>query len=98
MRVTDFDYIQTIFRFLHKKLGVQEGHESFKCPSLEDQHHDVVFFMSSSKTAAIHLGQNYERNLETYKFTNFEQIENLLSITQNLVVGQSFRIFKCEDD
>ena len=45
VRVTDFDYIQTIFRFLHKKLGVQ-GHESFKCPSLDDQHHDVFFFFS----------------------------------------------------
>ena len=49
-------------------------------------------------TTAIHLGQNYERNLETYKFTNFEQIENLFSITQNLVVGRSFRNIKCEDD
>ena len=34
MRVTDFDYIQTIFRILHTKLGDR----------LEDQHHDVFFF------------------------------------------------------
>ena len=43
-------------------------------------------FMSSSMRAAIHLEQNYERNLETYKSTDFEQIENLFTINQNLVV------------
>ena len=29
MRITDSDYIEKIFRFLQKKFGVQEGHESF---------------------------------------------------------------------
>ena len=49
-------------------------------------------FMSSSRRAVIHLGQNYEKNLETYKFTNFEQIENLFSVTQNLVADSLLEI------
>lgn len=40
--------------------------------------------MSSSMRAAINLGLNYERNLENYKFTNFEHVENLFSVAQVL--------------
>ena len=41
---------------------------------------------------AIHLGQNHKKNLETYKFTNFEHIENLFSVAQNLVVDNPSEI------
>ena len=44
---------------------------------------------SSMMRAAIHLRLNYEKNLETYKSMNFEQIENFITITQNLIMENS---------
>ena len=41
--------------------------------------------MSSSTKAAIHLGQNNTENLEVYKNTEIEEIQNLSGITQRLV-------------
>ena len=35
--------------------------------------------------AAIHLGQNYVANLEVYRNTNFEELQNLFGITQRLI-------------
>ena len=86
MRITDSDFFSKIFRFLQKKLGIQEGRES---PSVQASKTIIMMwglFMSSSMRAAIYLELNYERNLETYKSMNLEQIENLLTITHNLVV------------
>ena len=45
--------------------------------------------MSSSMKAAIHLGLNYAENLETYKNTNFEQIQNLFNVTETLILETS---------
>ena len=45
--------------------------------------------MSSSMKAAIHLGPNYTENLEVYKNSNFEEIQNLFNITQKLVLEHS---------
>ena len=41
-------------------------------------------FMTSSMTAAIHLGPKFKSNSDIYKSTKFEDIESVLSITQNL--------------
>ena len=76
-RITDSDYISKIFRFFKKKLGIQERHESL----------GIVHVLTDEGSNP--LGQNYERNLETYKSTNFEQVENLFSMTQNVVVDNS---------
>ena len=42
---------------------------------------------SSLMIAAIHLGPNYSENLEAYKNTNFEEIESLFGITQQIEIG-----------
>ena len=36
--------------------------------------------------AAIHVGQNYLANLEVYKNTNFEELQNLVHITEKLIL------------
>ena len=64
-----------------------------ECPSLEEQHNDMGLFMCSLMRAAIHLGRNYDKNLDAYKFTTFEQIENLFTIT-HLVMENSLQILK----
>ena len=92
MGITDSDYIENIFRFLQKKCGVQEGHESFSVRASKTNILMWGLFMSSSMRAAIHLEQNYKKNLETYKFTNFEHIESLFSVAQNLVVDNPSEI------
>ena len=43
-------------------------------------------FMSWSMKAAIQLRPNYTENLEVYKKTNFEEIQNLFNITQKLAL------------
>ena len=48
--------------------------------------------MSSSMRAAIHLGLNFLKILEVYMNTNFEEIESLFSITQELILGHSEEI------
>ena len=45
--------------------------------------------MSSSMKAAIHLGPHYTKNSEVYKNTKFEEIQNLFSITQKLILDQN---------
>ena len=42
--------------------------------------------MSASMKAAIHMGPNYSEILEKDKNTNFEELQNLLDITQKLVL------------
>ena len=54
--------------------------------------------MSSSMTAAIHLGPSYLTNSEIYKNTNFEEIESLFKITQKLILEHSEDISECEND
>ena len=38
--------------------------------------------MSITMKAAVHLGPNYKENLEVYRNTNFEELQNLFDITQ----------------
>ena len=92
MMIADSNFLDKIFRFLQKKLGGQEGHESLGISASKTNIMMWGLFMSSSMRAVIHHGQNYKKNLETCKFTNFDQIENFFSVTQNLVADNPFGI------
>ena len=46
-------------------------------------------FMTSSMEAAIHLGQDFLENSESYKNTKFENIENMFNITQKFTKEHS---------
>ena len=59
----------------------------------EDQHIDmVIIFMSSSTKATIHLGQNFIENMTVFKNIDVEEIQDLFSITQRLVLDHSEEI------
>ena len=46
-------------------------------------------FVSSTMKAAIHLGLNYEKNIEILKCRNFENVGNLFTLTEILVTENS---------
>ena len=92
MSITDSEYIRRSSDFLQQELGIQEGHESFSFRVSKTNIMMWGLFMSSSMRAKIHFGQNYERNLETHRSMIFEQIENLFSVTPNVVVDLSTEI------
>ena len=48
--------------------------------------------MSTTKKASVHLGPNYNENLEVCRNTNFEELKTLFDITQQLILGQNFEI------
>ena len=78
--------------FLHKKLGTAEAYPTFSMAALKT---DVLIwgmFMASSMRVAIHLGPNYLVNLKVHKTTNFDEIQSLFNITQNLILEHSKEI------
>ena len=86
VRISNHQYSTKDFQHLQKKLGITTGHSTF---AIEARRTNVVrwrLFMFSSIKAAIHLGPNYPENLEVFKNTNFEENQNLLNITQKLVL------------
>ena len=52
--------------------------------------------MSSSLKAAIHLGQNYTENMAVFNNTDMEEIQNLCSINQRLVLGNTEEILNVQ--
>ena len=48
--------------------------------------------MSTTVKAAVHLGPNYTENLEVYRNTNFEKLQNLFDITQRLILDHQVEI------
>ena len=59
---------------------------------LEGQCTELVIIMSTMMKASIHLGPNYNENLEVYKSTNFEEPKNLFDITQRLLLEHEAEI------
>ena len=55
-------------------------------------------FMSTTKKASVHLGPNYNENLEVYRNTNFEELKTLFDITQEVDLGPEFRDSECFHD
>ena len=53
--------------------------------------------MSGSMKAATHMGPDYIDNLEIYKNTNFEELQNLFDITEFGII-QARGDFDCEND
>ena len=48
--------------------------------------------MSTTTKASVHLGPNYNENLEGYRNTNFEDLKNLFDITQRLILEHAAEI------
>ena len=54
-------------------------------------------FVASSMKAATHLGPDFLKNLEIYKNTRFENIENVINFTQRLIKEHSEEILNMKD-
>ena len=92
MKITDIYYVTKIFRLLIKKLGVPEGQESFATGAYKNNIMMWGLFVSSTMKAAIHLGLNYEKNIEILECRNFENVGNLFTLTEILVTENSTEI------
>ena len=54
--------------------------------------------MLTTVKAAVHLGPNYTEELEVYRNTNFEELQNLFYITQKLIVDHQAEILDVSPD
>ena len=91
----NMQYMTEIFHFL-QKLGITEAYSTSSMAALKINILIWTMFMSSSMKAAIHPGPNYLANLEVYKNTNFEEIQSLFSITQQLILEHSEEILNVD--
>ena len=48
--------------------------------------------MSTTVKASVQLGPNYNENVEVFKNTNFEELNNLFDITQRLILEHEAEI------
>ena len=99
MNITNNQYLTKICQFLHWVLGIKTVYATF---GMEATKSNILMqrpFMSSSMKAAIELGLNYTENLEAYKKTNFEQVQNLFNQRhEDIDIGTFRRDSECEDD
>ena len=70
MKITYYQYLSKVFQFLQRKFGIKTGYATFGIEATKTNILIWVFFISSSLTAAIHLGLNHEENLETIDSTS----------------------------
>ena len=85
MQISDHRYFEKVFKKPLKKLKLAEEVPVICIEALKTT---VLIWRSCMLTlmkAAIHLGPNCIENLEVYRNTNFEKIQNLFGITQKLV-------------
>ena len=92
MRISNHQFFTEVFQQLQIKLEITKGHSPFATEAIKTSVLMWGLFMSSSMKAAMHLGPTFSENLEVYKNTNFEEIQNLFSVTQKLVLEHSEEI------
>ena len=76
MQISKHQFLGKVVQNLQKKLGITENSPKFGIEAIKTNVLMWGLFMSSTMKAAIHLGPNYTENLEVFKNTNFEEIEN----------------------
>ena len=81
-----------VFQFVQERLGMPASGATFSMQAYQTNVLIWRMFMSSSMTAAIHLGPKYLTSSEFYKNTRFEEIESLFNITQKLIMEHSEEI------
>ena len=93
-QVSDSLYIEKVLKTFDKV-------ELFGERKMRDMNTNVLIwglFMSTTKKASVHLGPNYNENLEVYMNTNFEELKTLFDITQEVDLGPEFRDSECFHD
>ena len=83
------EYIRKVVQNMKDRLGHNESVWEM-CMDLEKIHISIwTRFMASSMKAALHMDPSYEKNLEIFKNSEFENIRGLFSITKMMIEGNS---------
>ena len=85
MQISDYRYLENVFKNPWKRLNLAQDAPHIGIQALKT---NVLIwdFMSTTMKGAIHKGQNYNDNFDVHMYTNFEGSQNLLHITQKLVL------------
>ena len=88
MQISDHRYLEKVFKNLRQ---VESGR---KATVLNLKTNELIwgFLMSTTMKAAFHLGTNYTEISEVYRNANFEELQNLLDITQRLILERQAEI------
>ena len=85
MQISDHRYLERVSKNLRKKLHLAEDAPVIGIEALKTNVLICGPLMSTTMKAAMHLGPHYVENLEVYKNTNFEELQNLFDITPKLM-------------
>ena len=85
MQISDHRYLEKVFKNVRKKLNLAEVAPALGVEALKTNVLIWGLLMSTTTKAAVHLGPNYVENLEVFRNTNFEELQNLIDITQKLI-------------
>ena len=89
MQISDHRYLEKVFKNLRKKLNLAEEAPVIGVEALKT---NVLIWglpMSTTTNVTIHLKPKYIENLEVYRNTNFEELQNLFDIAQKWIIGPS---------
>ena len=88
LQVSDCRHLEKVFKNMRQKLTLAE-----LAPVLELKTNVLIWglFKSTTMKAAVHLGPNYNEILEVSRNTNFEELNNLFHITQEIDIGTCSR-------
>ena len=78
MQISDYRYVGKVFKNLRQKLTLSEDAQVL------DLKTNVLIwglFVSTTMKASVHVGPNYNENLEGYKNTSFKDLNNLFDVT-----------------
>ena len=84
VQISDHRYLEKVFKNQRQKFILAEV-----APVLDLKTNVLIWglFKSTTMKASVHLGPNYNGNLEVCKNTNLEELKNLFDITQRLTFG-----------
>ena len=85
-------YLEKVFKTFGKKLNLVEEAPLMVIEALKTKVSIWGLFMSTTMKAAIHLRPNYVENLEVYRNTNFEELQDLFVIAQKLILDHQAEI------
>ena len=89
LQVTDYGYVEKVFKNLRHKLSRSENDEIFDLTT------NVLIwglFMSTTMKSAVHPCREYQQNLIACRNTNFEDLKTLFDVTLRLIVEHSLEI------
>ena len=87
VQISDCRYLEKVFKNLRKKVESRRRRTSNWYRSVEDQRIDLGTIYVDNDESLHPSWPNYVENLEVYRNTNFEELQNLFHITQKLMLN-----------